>query len=244
MRQQAYLGWSAIRSLKVLGINLSQGEVLIQKRMTMWCINDTDVQSPSFKLMSPYLTVSNTNNKFTAIVCSTIAIIEGENQHNYTSGCVSFCQEDSIDDSGMECTGMGCCQTSIPRNLRSFTNSFLPPMGNGSSAAKNFSPCSYAFVAEQNWFNFSTSYANSKEFGQLYGTQFSGVPMVLDWVLGNETCVEAMTKQPSTYACLAEKSICVDTPNGLGYRCNCSPGYEGNPYIPQGCQGQNARTTF
>ncbi|CAD6337801.1 unnamed protein product [Miscanthus lutarioriparius] len=57
--QAAYLGWSAIRSLKVLGINLSQGEALVQKRITMWCINDTDVQSPSFKLMSPYLTGSS-----------------------------------------------------------------------------------------------------------------------------------------------------------------------------------------
>ncbi|CAN6166551.1 unnamed protein product [Urochloa humidicola] len=234
--QVAYLGRN--KTLKVLEINLSQGEVLVQKRISIICKNDsgliTDEYHPHFRLShsrSFYLTVSN-KNKFTAIGCATFAIIDGEtNQHNYTSGCASFCDEDSIDNS-TQCTGMGCCQTSIPSNLRSFTTSFLS-IGN-SSGALNFSQCSYAFVAKQNWFNFSSSYANSKEFGEVYRPSDRGVPMVIDWVLGNETCMEATTKL--TYACRSKNSLCIEAPNVLGYRCNCLPGYEGNPYLPEGCQ--------
>lgn len=123
--QAAYPG-TRNKTLKVLGISLSQGEALVQKRISIRCINGSDDPTPDkydpeFRLSrarSPYLTVSN-KNKFTAIGCATIAIIQGKNQHDYTSGCVSFCDKDSINNS-TQCTGVGCCQTSIPRNLRSF----------------------------------------------------------------------------------------------------------------------------
>ncbi|CAN6172415.1 unnamed protein product [Urochloa humidicola] len=135
---------------------------------------------------------------------------------------------------------MGCCQTSIPGELRAYQPSFLRIGGVDYSAARKFSPCSYAFVVEQNWFKFNTSYALSREFGERYGVKGGGVPLVLDWSVsvGNQTCDEAK-KNSSSYACKAMNSECIPARNGPGYLCNCSEGYEGNPYMDYGCQDIN-----
>jgi len=239
--QTAYLGTG--KTFKVFDINLSQGEARVQKYIAYNYYNGNENtglpeydQESSFRYGHSF-TISSTKNKFTAIGCATIAVIQGKNQHEYTSACGSFCSEDSIENS-TECTGMGCCQTSIPSNLRHYHISFLTVDGMNYTAVKNFSPCSYAFVAEADWFKFKTSYAKSTEFGELYyGNRDHGVHMVLDWVVDNKTCGQA--KKTKSYACLAMNSACIDAQNGLGYRCNCSQGYEGNPYLKEGCQDIN-----
>ncbi|WVZ74579.1 hypothetical protein U9M48_022744 [Paspalum notatum var. saurae] len=55
------------------------------------------------------------------------------------------------------------------------------------------------------------------------------------WVVANLTCQEAMK---TTYACVSQNSGCQDVQRGTkrdGYRCTCSDGYHGNPYLPNGC---------
>ncbi|KAG6627612.1 hypothetical protein CIPAW_15G141600 [Carya illinoinensis] len=56
-----------------------------------------------------------------------------------------------------------------------------------------------------------------------------------DWAIGNKTCEVAKKINTTGYACKAVNSECYDSTNGPGYRCNCSPGYEGNPYLSGGC---------
>ncbi|GFS34972.1 hypothetical protein Acr_00g0037060 [Actinidia rufa] len=71
----------------------------------------------------------------------------------YNTGCLSLC--DSIDNvNNGSCSGIGCCQAIIPKEVRSFSisaNSY-----NNHRSVLDFNPCRYAFVAEDNTCNFSS----------------------------------------------------------------------------------------
>nr|CAB3487660.1 unnamed protein product [Digitaria exilis] len=131
--------------------------------------------------------------------------------------------------------------TEIPKGIGYYEVGF--DRGFNTSNIWRFSRCSYAVLMEAEGFNFSTTYINTTKFND---TNIGRAPTVIDWAIRDETtsCEVAKRNETGTYACLSSNSECLVSPNGPGYLCNCSKGYEGNPYVPDGCHGNNCVNIF
>ncbi|WOL12941.1 wall-associated receptor kinase-like 16 [Canna indica] len=203
-----------------------QGQARMLNFIGSNCYNES-TQSISFlDLSSLPFKVSSKRNKFTTIGCNTVGFIYGTSNNEYATGCASFCYNNASIKSE-DCSGAGCCQTTIPENLNYFETSLSSL--NRTNVVDNY-PCTYAFVVEDS-FEFNKSDLDGYGFKE---KSKNGLPLVLDWFAGNETCEEAV-KKTSSYACRSTNSECIDVENN-GYLCNCSEAYKGNPYLPGGCE--------
>ncbi|CAI9778161.1 unnamed protein product [Fraxinus pennsylvanica] len=215
------------------GINITsislEGQMHVMKFIAKSCYsrNGTRVyrREPSLTVADGFV-VNNTANKFFVVGCDSYAYVSGSlNNRSYLTGCTSTCNDrgDLVDGS---CSGVGCCQISIPKlslkvevTLHSFKNL---------TTVWDFNNCSYGFVTEASAFNFSASSLSNL-------SNVKKLPVVVDWAVGEGTCEEARN-DISSYACKSEKSECYEPDNGYGYRCRCQKGYEGNPYLEDGCK--------
>ena len=60
--------------------------------------------------------------------------------------------------------------------------------------------------------------------------------MLLEWSIPSELTCEKAKYNKTIYAC-GDNSECTDNVNRNGYTCSCSPNYNGNAYVMDGCQG-------
>uniref|UniRef100_A0A7N0TB30 Uncharacterized protein n=1 Tax=Kalanchoe fedtschenkoi TaxID=63787 RepID=A0A7N0TB30_KALFE len=216
-------------SVQVIKISID-GQVWIYTYIGKDCYlqngNQDEYNSQTASATIPGFPFSNTRNKLTAVGCDTVAgitSIEGIN------GCLSVCGYDTFQNIVYDgtCAGLGCCQTTIQKNLQDINVSVTSFKNHTDVWA--FNPCSYTFLAEDSYFSFSE--------GDLRNlNDRTRVPTVLDWAIGSDTCQDA-EKNATSFVCQSN-SQCVDSTNGPGYRCSCLSGYRGNPYVPgdDGCQ--------
>ncbi|KAL2544933.1 Wall-associated receptor kinase-like 9 [Forsythia ovata] len=216
-------------------IDISGTKIRLKNYIASKCYNNiggmTQENSVEVDLGTSPFSFSN-ENKFTVVGCDYFWLIEGKVLlHNSISSCFASCSY-SIQLSDESCSGIGCCQTYIPKGLKRFIISQGTLLNN--TKVFSYNPCGYSFLGEQDRYKFRVSDLFNPIFPQRI---LKTVPLVIDWVIGNQTCVEV--QKSSDFAC-QENSICVDSDTGLeGYRCNCSNGYEGNPYLRPGCQDIN-----
>ncbi|KAD7477971.1 hypothetical protein E3N88_01107 [Mikania micrantha] len=88
----------------------------------------------------------STKNKFTVIGCDDYALISGIDDAYFSGGCFGLCrEEDDVTDG--ECSGIGCCQASIPKGL-TYYNVTLDTLHDHSDVW-SFNECGYGFLAEE-----------------------------------------------------------------------------------------------
>ncbi|EMS45270.1 Wall-associated receptor kinase 3 [Triticum urartu] len=97
------------------------------------------------------------------------------------------------------------------------------------------SPCSYGMVVESSWYNFSEE--DRRGYEVLSNKYSRGVPVVLDFAFRDGSCPYADGSVRPGYRCVNGNSSCVNATSAEGYFCKCWEHYDGNPYIPNGCQG-------
>ncbi|XP_059637800.1 wall-associated receptor kinase 5-like [Cornus florida] len=225
-------------------LEFSTDYVLIDGPALVNCYNKTSGQNSgrfSYRLEQLPFRVSRTQNKLVAIGCDILAYITDLNTTSYRKGCESVCHNTSTgavgpsnandNNNSSSCSGNGCCQTDIPEDI-TFSDLGINTIHTNASFWDS-NPCSISFFAEKSFsefskFNISNITSDDEDF-------LFGVPLVLDWAIENVTCHEAQRRDD--YAC-GLNSECIESiiDDGNGYRCRCSQGYQGNPYLKNGCQ--------
>ncbi|KAL8546536.1 hypothetical protein ACS0TY_006318 [Phlomoides rotata] len=250
---KAYLT-TFLRKVEVLEINPSQIRIEHSYLLTASCYNTAssvdDAEWHGVTMSTTQYMLSD-ENWLTAIGCDDLVLgIEEDSQTFGGSDCVSYCKDRGAgvgfcpDNSNGLFGGDGCCRAPIPRGLTSLVAQFTDLKGKWQS--EKLFRCSYAFIQEkgvgnQSRFSYPLSYLNNSSLFMHYDDLGAGwktslsLVIRLDWRIGAENCSQERWSS-NTFAC-RDNSACVDfAANVGGYHCRCLEGYQGNPYLPQGCK--------
>ncbi|KAJ1267706.1 hypothetical protein BS78_07G078100 [Paspalum vaginatum] len=228
---------STTRPVPVVNLSIGTAEARVMLPIAWQCFgsgnnvynsNDGDVHFNGDEVYR----ISSTHNQLVVVGCNTLGYTQSqrsEGHHGYPyayyTGCMSFCNNSHSAVDGA-CAGVGCCHVDIPPGLTNNNMAFDTSYNH--TTRLDFAPCDYAFLVDRNSYTFHTRH--------LKMDNSTTMPVWLDWAIrDNLTCAEAMKEQ--SYACVSANSECRDSSNGPGYVCNCSMGYQGNPYTIGGCTG-------
>uniref|UniRef100_A0A0E0DD11 Protein kinase domain-containing protein n=1 Tax=Oryza meridionalis TaxID=40149 RepID=A0A0E0DD11_9ORYZ len=191
-----------LRNVEVLGFSLPLGQARMKMDMSYECYNTTRkdidcVDMVDLNLKGSPFTFSDTANKFIVFGCRMLVYLGPGKQNdvgsNLTIGCAATCGigDDLVSINGAGCSGIGCCQTNIPKGIQYykwFDGRF------NTTDIYNWTGCAYAALVETYSFNFSTVYNSLSRFNDNLGSQ---PPFVVDWAIGNSTCGQAKTNPDS-----------------------------------------------
>ncbi|XP_061982773.1 wall-associated receptor kinase-like 8 [Populus nigra] len=179
----------------------------------------------------------SSSNIFTAMGGNNRALLNGIEPE--IVGCTSTCGASTEGKENSYCSGNNCCQTTIPSSLQVFNASLVTPEHPINDQGRN--QCKVAFIVEEKWFRNNIS---SPEVVQ----DMQYVPVILDWVMYYGTDIpegvtlyydaknsDAMHCDPPMNLTSGRSGLRTVTLYSNSTTCSCNPGYDGNPYLPDGC---------
>ncbi|KAK9175360.1 hypothetical protein WN944_027366 [Citrus x changshan-huyou] len=169
-----------IGDLEVFNLSIENGSMIASIFTSRRCYDGlgnrtSDYNDAYVKLGHRPLRFSDTRNKLTAIGCDTSAYM-GDPDGSFWSGCISICTNESAKLNESSCSGIGCCQTPLPKSLKSLELT-LRSVHNHEDMGE-FMQCDYALLADETF--------NIAEFRASEDKSSSNV--TIEWVVEEKNC--------------------------------------------------------
>ncbi|WVZ91289.1 hypothetical protein U9M48_037479 [Paspalum notatum var. saurae] len=223
-------------AVEVIDISLEHGEVRVYGGVSYNCFtSNTTVSDYNMARLvlddTPFI-LSTTRNRFTVIGCNTLGIIVGNKQSSYdpyVTGCYSYCQ-------GINGTPEGCSMhwDRMLRDHHILQSHRLWSQFVQHKQCVVIQPmllCNACRASEGRILS-GTLGSYRKEPIKVSRSSMTGQLEIAPVQSTGQNHLQIMHV-------LSSNSYCVNASNEQGYLCNCSKGYEGNPYLPEGCQDIN-----
>ncbi|XP_022683521.1 wall-associated receptor kinase-like 2 [Setaria italica] len=232
--------------LEVLGISVQNRTVRV--RATIWSFAADNTSDVVVKIipanLEPYVLSTDRNSLvivgcgFRASARTTVSSLQLQGDAVIAS-CAPSCTVNNQQKHQQPnlCEGNGCCEAAIPTGLSSLSIHFSWLDTNAATVrAPWMTPNVSVLAVEQEWWRETPDIAF--KIWLLSSGHVTGlvIPVVLDWTVGQSSCTAAETLPE--FGCVSKNSECLNsTSSAYGYVCRCNDGYDGNPYVPDGCQG-------
>jgi hypothetical protein len=218
-------------TVEVLDISIPSGTVRINSRSI---VPSSSLQKGRYHTWDglrkggPFF-VSPDKNRFLVLSCNNVQVLLLGDDNSTVNACATYCPPAPGKNQTFEypmhneCSGIGCCSASIPKGYTSYSIQVQSP-----NSVSEFDAESSVYIAEEGSYNVT----------QLIYETVDTLPASLDWVISNSTCSTESHSMPVS-ACRSRNSACENYTSYVysGHRCRCSTGYQGNPYILNGCKG-------
>ncbi|XP_011034598.1 PREDICTED: wall-associated receptor kinase-like 22 [Populus euphratica] len=218
-------------NMEVLGISLGSSRVRVNSPIISSGCSGRGANLAFDMTGSPF--VFSSLNIFIAMGCNNHALLNRIEPE--VVGCTSTCGANNLTSSITEgkekryCSGNNCCQTRIPSNLQVF-NASLGTTEDPNDQGRN--QCKVAFIVDRGW-----SLDNIKSPEAVQDRQH--VPVILDWFVYSDNIrvenSDAKNCRPPVQLPSGRWGLSTLTLYSNSTTCSCNLGYDGNPYLPDGC---------